>query len=443
MQPGSLKEKIIKASSWTLLSYSIVQVFRVIANIIITRFLPPSDFGVIQLVTTFVQGLLMFSDIGITPNIIQYKKGESREFLRTAWTMQVLRGLFLWGLTFVIAWPLARIYQAPEMMWLLPLNGIILLLSGLYSTNLALLNRHLKMNIVVTIELVANVIGIIAMVASAWYWRSVWTLLVAPLVSTSLQALLSHLPITGAPMRFQWDKESVHELFHFGKWIMLSSILAFLNARLDRIILGLYVSKTDLGLYGIAAGIVAVFTEVVMTLSHRILIPVFAHLRTYVTEEMRFKIEKVRGALELFGMPALAVLVIWGQEVIDLVYPHAYSGAGWMLQILALGGMFKVMMMTINPIFLASGDSYRGMLAQLYQGILLVGLMLAGYYLHGMVGMIVGVALTELLIYPILIPMIKKHRVWLPKFDLLTLVFAFVLLGLVYLTHYYFKGDHS
>jgi O-antigen/teichoic acid export membrane protein len=264
--------------------------------------------------------------------------------------------------------------------------------------------------------------------------------LVAPIVSTSLQAILSHLPMTGARMRFQWDKESAHELVHFGKWIMVSSMLAFLNSRLDRIILGLYVSKTELGLYGIAAGIVAIFTDVVMTLSHRILIPVFAHLRTYVSQEMRLKVEKVRGALQLFGIPPLAILVIWGQEVIDLIYPHSYSGAGWMLQILALGGIFKVMMMTINPIFLASGDSYRGMLAQLFQCILLGAMMLSGYYLQGIVGMIFGVALTELFIYPLLIPMLNQHSVWLPKFDLITVLLSVLFLSLVYFVHQYFTG---
>lgn len=433
MEYESLKKRIIKASSWTLLSYFLVQLFRIISNIIITRFLPPSDFGVIQLVTVFVQGLLMFSDIGITPNIIQYSKGEEPQFLRTAWTFQVLRGLGLWLMTFIIAWPLAYIYQAPEMVWLLPLNGIVLFFSGLASTNLALLNRHLKLNVVVTIELVANVIGIVSMVISVWYFRSVWTLLVAPIVSAIIQTGLSHLPLTGIPMRFQWDKESIHELIHFGKWIFVSSMMAFMNSRLDRIILGLYVSKAELGLYGIAAGIVAMFVDVVQSLSHRVLIPVYAHLRQYLTAEMQLKIKKIRGALQLFGIPALCALVVWGQEVIDLIYPHTFSGAGWMLRILAMGGIFKMMMITINPIFLSSGDSYRGMLTQFIQSVLLVVCMISGYYIYGVVGIVTGVALTELLIYPLIIPMLHIHRVWLPGFDFISALLAVLLIALAYL----------
>ena len=433
MEFESLKKQIIKASSWTLLSYCLIQLFRMASNIIITRFLPPSDFGVIQLVTVFVQGLLMFSDIGITPNIIQYSKGEEPQFLRTAWTFQTFRGLGLWLMTFLISWPLSYIYHAPEMIWLMPLNGVVLFLSGLASTNLALLNRHLKLNVVVTIELIANVIGIVAMVISVWYFRSVWTLLVAPIVSAIIQTGLSHLPLTGIPMRFQWDKESVRELVHFGKWIFVSSILAFMNSRLDRIILGLYVSKTDLGLYGIAAGIVAIFVDVVQTLSHRVLIPVYAHLREYLTAEMQLKIKKVRGALQLFGIPVLCALVVWGQEVIDFIYPHSFSGAGWMLRILAMGGIFKMMTITSNPIFLSSGDSYRGMLIQFIQTVLLVVCMIVGYYIYGVVGIVVGVALTELLIYPLIIPMLHIHRVWLPGFDLITALLAVFLVALGFL----------
>lgn len=426
----SLKKLIIKASSWALFGYGSSQILRFIGNIIVTRFLPPADFGIMQLVLTLTQGMVMFSDIGSNTNIIQHKRGDDPSFIRSAWTLNILRGLLLWFISCLFAWPFAKIYDSPEMLWLIPVSGFTLFLNGCISSNLAVLNRHLKLNLISIIDLTSTFCGVAAMIFAAWYWRSIWALIVPGIVSTSMQIFLSHLPIMGVPMKLQLEKEAIRDLLHFGKWIFFSSILTFFNSRLDRLILGLYMTKTELGLYGIAAGITLTVLDIVQVLAGRIFIPVYAHLRDFPLEKMRSRIKKMRFGTECLCIPIFVCLVIFGQEVINFIYPASYSNAGWMLRLLSAGAIVRSITLTITPIFLAMGNSFKHMVVQLIQCLLLISFILIGNYYGGVPGMIIGVALTDIVVYPFMAWLIKPYKVWMPGFDFLSAAIPFLLIFL-------------
>ena len=68
------------------------QVMRLASNLILTRILSPEDFGLMALVTSFLIGLAMFSDMGFGPSIMQSKRGDDPVFLDTIWTLKIIRG---------------------------------------------------------------------------------------------------------------------------------------------------------------------------------------------------------------------------------------------------------------------------------------------------------------------------------------------------------------
>ncbi|MFM6402608.1 oligosaccharide flippase family protein, partial [Planktothrix sp.] len=104
----SLSKKAIQGTIWTLFGYGGSQVLRFGGNLILTRLLVPELFGLMALVNTFITGLNLFSDVGIRPSIIRSQRGDDPEFLNTAWTIQVFRGLGLWIICLLITVPLAK-----------------------------------------------------------------------------------------------------------------------------------------------------------------------------------------------------------------------------------------------------------------------------------------------------------------------------------------------
>src|SRR3954451_23684420 len=85
----SLGRVAISGTVWSVAAYAAAMCLRLFTNIILSRMLAPENFGLMTLLNTTITGLSLFSDIGLTPNIIRSKRGDEPEFLNTAWTIQV------------------------------------------------------------------------------------------------------------------------------------------------------------------------------------------------------------------------------------------------------------------------------------------------------------------------------------------------------------------
>ncbi|MFQ3629446.1 MAG: oligosaccharide flippase family protein, partial [Cyanobacteriota bacterium] len=94
---ASIKQLAIRGTAWVVLTYGISLALRIGSNLILTRLLNPEMFGKVSLVWVFLGALVLFSDLGVAPSIIQSKRGDDPDFLNTAWTIQVIRGFILWA----------------------------------------------------------------------------------------------------------------------------------------------------------------------------------------------------------------------------------------------------------------------------------------------------------------------------------------------------------
>ncbi|MCL4692920.1 MAG: oligosaccharide flippase family protein, partial [Candidatus Hydrogenedentes bacterium] len=71
----SLKSLAIRGSTWTLVEYGGSQVLRFASSLILSHLLFPEVFGLMLIVNAVMQGLEMFSDLGIGQSIVQDKRG--------------------------------------------------------------------------------------------------------------------------------------------------------------------------------------------------------------------------------------------------------------------------------------------------------------------------------------------------------------------------------
>ena len=101
----NLKKKIVKGTAWTLVGFVVAQVLRLGSNILLARLLFAEAFALMAIVATVLQALVMMSDIGLGPNVIQSKRGDDQKFLNTIWTIQVMRGTVLAIISAALAWP--------------------------------------------------------------------------------------------------------------------------------------------------------------------------------------------------------------------------------------------------------------------------------------------------------------------------------------------------
>ena len=64
-----LGARLIRSTGWVAIGYAASQAIRLFSNLILTRILFPEAFGLMALITVFLVGLNMLSDIGVSPSI--------------------------------------------------------------------------------------------------------------------------------------------------------------------------------------------------------------------------------------------------------------------------------------------------------------------------------------------------------------------------------------
>jgi len=223
LRGGRLMARVMRSTSWILLGYGGSQALRLGSNLILTRLLFPEAFGLMALVGLVTMGLMLFSDVGIAPSIAQSKRGDDPDFLNTAWSIQVMRGVILFTVACALALPLAAFYGAPELATYLPIAAVALLITGFNPTRIETAHRHLLMGRLTLLDLTAQVIGIAVMIVLAWWTQSVIALVIGGVVTPLAKLVLTWTFLPGAANRFRWEGAAVRELVTFGKWIFLST----------------------------------------------------------------------------------------------------------------------------------------------------------------------------------------------------------------------------
>jgi O-antigen/teichoic acid export membrane protein len=398
---SSGKKLAIKGAAWTIVSYGSSQIIRFASNLILTRLLLPELFGLVGLAYVFIIGINLFSDIGLGPSIIQNKRGEDPQFLNTAWTLQVIRSIFIWICLIIITKPVASFYGDDRLLWLIPVIGINSLIGGFNSTAISSLNRQMAVKRVVIYELGLQIVSTTVMIVWAWFDRSIWAIVAGGFTNSVMELVWSHFLIPGKSNRFAWDKEAAKEIFSYGKWIFLSTALFFLCSQADRLILGKIFTLTMLGIYGIAFTLGDMPRQVIIAISGRVIFPSISLLAELPREELRAKILNNRKLILIPLAVGLAIFVSFGDQLILTLYRKEYTAASWMMPILALGIWHTTLYSMMGSCLLAVGKSQYQAMGNLLTFVNLCISIPVAYHLKGNLGAVIAIALGDLPTYAV------------------------------------------
>ena len=373
-------------------------VIRLASNIALTRVLPAEAFGVMALVQVFLQGLQLFSDIGIGPAIIQSKHGNDPAFLNTAFTMQAMRGLALFGVSCVGAAPFAAFYGQPELLYLLPVAGLNAALLGFRSSKTFIQNRDLALGKMTFIELFSQSVSTIVMVVWAWMTHSIWALVAAGIVRNVIYVPLGHYLLPGVSNRLHWDRKIAKGLLVFGQWVFVSTAMTFVAAQADRFIFGRLLTMNDLGVYSIASVLASTPSMLLVSVARTVVFPIYS--RANQAGDMSKVYPTARWPLLVLGGWGLSALIACAPSIVHVIYDHRYWGASWLVQVLAIGIWFGAVLCGTNTeALLAQGLPRWSALCSLVKTIALVSLLPLGFWLAGFQGAVVGLVFSDVCRY--------------------------------------------
>jgi len=377
-------------------------------------------FGVMAIGNLIFAGLSMFSDFGLKLNIVQSTRGSDPAFLNTAWVVQIARGVVLWVMALCLAMFLflagrvgalssGTAYADPRLPYVIAIMSLSVLINGFQSTKLFEASRNLSIRHITGLGIVAQITGLICMVAWGLIDRSIWALVAGNICSTLVTTLLSHFLLMGNNNRWQLDRSALHEMFHFGKWIFLSSILGFLAGNGDRLLLGGLVNANVLGVYIIAFSMFNIVDQVLSRIMSDVSFPALSEVARDRLLLLRATHYKFYVAFASFAYFCAGALIISGQWLIDKLYDHRYEDAGWILQVLAIA-LVSIPFRSVTQCFMALGKPKLDMHGIAVHVIALFLLAPVAFYYWGTPGSIWAISLSNFAYLPLVAYYSIKHE---------------------------------
>lgn len=416
----SLKAKTVNASIWSLGGFGLGNALRLASNLILARLLVPEMFGVMAIVQIFISGLMLFTDIGLGPSIIQSNRRDDPVFLNTVWTVQVIRGGILFVASLVVAIPAAEFYNNPQLKLLIPAVGVTAIIKGFQSTAMPILSRQLQVKELILIELISQVMGLAVMIAWAYYQRSVWALVAGQIVSSIGRTILSCFQIKGHKDRLAVDKKSLDEIFTFGKWIFASTALMFLANQCDRMVLGKLFNAKLFGLFTIAYGFAEIPKQILMQLNSRVVFPAATYFSGIPRNEYRMKIKNKRNLLNLSCLLLIAVLGAFGDVIIFTLYDDRYIPAAGILPLMAIGIWPFVLYASMDSCLMAIGKPNYKAIGNVFSFLYILIAIPLFFRYWGTLGALVAVLLKELPTYSFVAGGAMKEKISCFRDDFLT-----------------------
>jgi O-antigen/teichoic acid export membrane protein len=328
--------KAIRGGAWSIGGYVATQLFRTVSTLVLAKhFLGPETFGVVGLVGVFLAGLSMFSELGIQANVVQHQRGDDPQFLNTAFTIQLARGLTIWFISILAAYPLAQFYNMPQILPLLMVAGASEMLRGMVSTSVWTLARHVNLRGITLLTVGSEVVGFGVCVAWAIWSPSAWALIARTIVSAGVLAFGSHF-IAKPSVRPAWDSKIAKDILHFGGWISLATAAYFMGSQGERLFLGKYITAAELGCFSLAVMISTVPAAGIGQLMNQIFLPMIS--KSVRTNRARTISDFKKARWAFFGMGLIAAIgfLAFGNPLVTLLLSPKYQMTGWMLQLLGL-----------------------------------------------------------------------------------------------------------
>ena len=390
-----LRSNAIKASQWTIFGFAISNVLRLISNPVLAYLLIPDVFAIITLASILIQGVRMFSDIGIGPVIIQHERGSNIRFLDTAWSIQIFRGFLLWVVILGLTKPIAEFYSDSRLLLIIPVLGLTTILSGFNSTSVFTASRNLHLGRFTVLGLTETIIKIIVMVIWALFSPTAWALVAGVLVSRLFFTVSTHFLLLGHCHRLRWEKEAASSIFNFGKWIFLSTVITFFALQLDKLLLGKIDSMGMLGVYGIAFTFASVPRQIVDMLAGKVLLPVLSTVARDKPEVLHQRIIQVRSIILPCGAVSILVLTFISPWFFQYFYKSEYWAASWITQLLGISIWFNILQSSSDRALTAIGNPKCFVCSNTVRVICVYFGCTFFYEMWGVVGFVLGVGMAS------------------------------------------------
>lgn len=352
-QEGTLGQLVMRGAFWTMANEWTSNALTFVQTVILVRLLVPADFGIMRVAGFLLAAMAVFTQTGMGTAIIQRKDADP-ETIDTAWTINLLRNLVLYGAVFLAAPWAARFYENPIICPILRVVGLRLLFNGFQNIGLTLLRKEMDFRAHELFYMVTVAMGVAVTIVAAFILRSVWAIAIGQVGIAGIRTVGSYLfhPYRPRPS-LHWHKAK--GLLGFGINLTGAGILTFLSTQGDDALVGKVLGLEGLGFYTLAYGLSNLPRYAITRTVSAVVMPAYSKIQDDIERLGRAFLKTVT-VVSILIVPACAGLFLLAPDIIEVVYGEPYMPMVACFRVLTLYAMFRGLAACNGPLYIGTGN---------------------------------------------------------------------------------------
>ena len=384
----------------------VVTALQFVTLAILARLLSPSDFGLMGMIMVIIGFAQAFSDMGLSNAIIQ-RQDVAENHLSSFFWINVLTGIVLFICILLIR-PLAVIYfKEADLSNYLIFAAFIFLITPVGQIFNTLLRKELNFKTLSEVEIASTVVYSVSAIGLALAKLGVLSLIFGQLSRSLFTVCILFFIFrkTWLP-RFHLSIKEIKSYLSFGAFQMGESVVNYLSANIDYIIIGRFLGPAALGFYTLAYQIMIFPLTKINPIITRVAFPAFSKIQDD-NSIMREGYCRALNYISMFSFPMLAGMLVVAPEFIRLIYGAKWESSIIVLQIFCLVGVSKSLGNPIGSVLLAKGRADIGFYWNIF-AVIMVSLAVIMGVNWGIVGVAVAILILQVPFFFIIQPIVNK-----------------------------------
>lgn len=329
---------------WTLRLIGLVSVF------VLARLLSPADFGLVGLAMATVALVEIFSVIGLRQALVRIA-APGRDYLDTAWTIQLILFGSLTLLLLAVAPGAAALYGQPALTPLLAVLSLRFLFLAIVNIGIVQFERDLDFGRDLRMRVASRLAAFVITLAAAFVLRSYWALVIGLVLQSGFLAAASYL---SHPYRPRLSLARRGELLGVSLWMFFNSTAQVMQHQVERLVLGHLAPLHIVGLYSVTKDLAAMFTHEISTALNRVTFVTVARTGRPLSEAPR-ELGARLGAYAMIAAPLGLGLAATAGDAVGVLLGAQWLGAAPLLEIVAPASALYAVFKLISSSLQASG----------------------------------------------------------------------------------------
>ncbi len=329
------KQTVAKNTFWLFFGELMGRLFKLAIIAFATRQLGVDGWGVFSYAIAFISLFFLMSDLGVNTFIIREmsKEGEDRfKYLSSSAIIKMALVLLFFIAALVVAPHLGKIALGMQMIATI---SLLFLADGVREFALSINRSMEKMEREAFSKILMNAVIVLVGIPLILRSATPLSLAIAYASGSIVSCVFIFWSIRDVFKHFQWNVswEDVRVIYNFSWPIIIISLFSFVF-NIDTIMLGQMKSATDVGLYAAAQRLI----QFISFLPSLVAVAIFPLLSKHADDTVKMSsiFERILVLIFAIGIPVALGGFLLGEELMSLLFGHAYATGGMTLGILML-----------------------------------------------------------------------------------------------------------